>query len=135
MNSRSFEKYKIENVYRFLELKNFALQYPQWVAAASELPSISSPALDGLPHGTDISDPTGNTASLRLRNFSKIRIVESAATLCHGDPYMQKLVLKGVTTEGCTFAWLYSHGYAHCDKMTYYMARRRFYWHLDRLVE
>ena len=64
---------------RYHELKAFCRQYPKWLAEAKSALELSSPKMDGMPRGTDVSDPTERAVEQRERIIEKIDLVERCA--------------------------------------------------------
>lgn len=124
------KKYKLPD-YRFRELRNACLQYPEWKAKVAERTVLSAVDMDGLPHGTNISDPTALSAAACEIEIRKIQIVNKCIRLCCNDATLQNAVLKAVTTPNVTFNWLKMHGYLYHERDAYYLARARFYFELD----
>lgn len=134
MNSRALKRWRIPNRFRVRELKAFAWQYNEWIAALEELPEISAVDNDGMPHGTSISDPVARLAGLREVYQMKVGMVDHCLSHCCGDDSLRKAVRKSVTSPGgLTYAWLKTNGYLHHERDTYYEAVQKFYWILDQL--
>jgi hypothetical protein len=56
---------------RYLELRAFCRQYPQWKVEAASMLGVSGAGLDDMPHGTDTGDPTGRTVERREKLLKK----------------------------------------------------------------
>lgn len=132
MKSNAMRKYKIASKPRFMELYNFAMQYPEWKMKAAEFTELKAVDNDGLPHGSGISDPTADAAASCETELRKIKIVETCAKLCAGNDNLRTAVLKAVTTPGITFKWLKAHNMLFYEKDAFYIARRKFYYLLDK---
>ena len=73
---------------RYHELRAFCRQYGKWLAEAKSALELSSPRYDGMPRGTDVSDPTERAVERREQLQRKIDLVEScAARVANGDWY------------------------------------------------
>lgn len=64
---------------RFNELRNFCRQYDDWKTEANTLLGIRAIKMDGLPHGSGISDPVARAAERRERLLAKMSIIEGCA--------------------------------------------------------
>lgn len=132
MNVRGSAKYRMPSR-RVAELKNFAYQYPSWIEALEEIAELSAPVLDGMPRGTDTSDPVGRLAANRERYRRNIAAVDECIEGSTQDPSLRKAVRIAVTTPRVTFAWLKAQGIIFYERDSYYLAVRRFYWLLDKI--
>lgn len=120
--------------HRYLELKHFCLQYPEWKKEVAEFDGLKGRGFDYI-RGTDIPDPTGNAAVRIVQIKEKIKMVENAATL--SDPTISKFLLKGVT-EGYAFPYLKAVMEIPCERDMYYDRYRRFFYilsHHKQLLE
>lgn len=112
---------------RYLELKNFCLQYKDWKLAIKEIALLKA----HIAQNTSgiLGDPTEQMAIKRLRYERNIQLVEDTAILA--DPTIAKWLLKGVTEN-------YSYEYLHykldlpAGRDLYYDRYRRFFWLLDQ---
>ena len=132
MNVRGSAKYRIQSK-RLAELRNYAYQYSSWIEAVEEVAELSAPVLDGMPRGTDTSDPVGRLAANRERYLRNIRTVDKCIEGCTDDKSLQRAVRKAVTTPRITFEWLKANGMVYYERDAYYIAVRRFYWLLDKI--
>ncbi len=113
--------------YRYLELKNFCLQYPDWkqeLAALTELKAFSQ----NTPSGK-ISDPTFALVLKRERLLENINLIDSTAI--RADEFLSPWIIKGVT-ESYTFEYLHLQLDMPTSRDTYYDRYRRFFWLLDQ---
>lgn len=131
MNVRGIAKYKLSSR-RIAELRNYTYQYPQWIEGLEEIAELSAPVMDGMPRGTDTSDPVGRLAASRERYARNITLVDSCLEECTRDDGLRKAVRIAVTTPRVTYAWLKSQGMVFYERDAYYLAVRRFYWILDK---
>lgn len=109
--------------YRYLELKNFCLQYPEWKMKLKSLNWYGS-AGDG--RGSNVSKPVERMVSMRERYVGYCKLVEQAAI--DADPDIFEWILRGVT-EGIGYSALN----VPCSKDYYYERYRKFFWHLDKV--
>ncbi len=113
--------------YRYLELKNFCLQYGDWQTALKEISFIK--AQFAKETSGPISDPTNNLAAKRMKYEQNIKLIEETAYLA--DPEIAKWIIKGVTEN-------YSYDYLHlkmdlpAGRDLYYDRYRKFFFLLDK---
>lgn len=129
MNTATIRKYKIADKSRSEELVRICWQYRAMLDEMDSL-ATSAPSMDGLPHGTGISDPTHAAAVRRERLRERIRAIERCAHAAGGDCY--KGLLLGVTTRGSSYEWLRINDNIFCGRNQYYGMRSKFFWLLDR---
>lgn len=120
--------------HRFYEIQHMCYQYQEWKDEYETLSNmtVSAVEFDGMPHGTNISDPTGNTGQRLSELSAKIALVEEVAQ--EADPALAKYILKAVTDENVTFNYLQQYMNIPCGKDMYYNKRRRFYWLMSRRI-
>lgn len=113
--------------FRYLELKNFCLQYPDWKLALKEISLLQShPAVTP---SSNVSDPTNKMALYRLRYEENIQLIESVAE--QSDPDLAKWIIKGVT-ESLSYDYLKYQLEIPAGRDMYYDRYRRFFWILDQ---
>ena len=113
--------------YRYLELKNFCLQYPEWkkmILSISEIKTHSQISSAG-----NFSDPTEEVALKRMKYQSLIDLVEQTAY--DSEPSIAKWIVKGVT-ESYTYEYLRYKLDLPAGREMYYDRYRRFFWLLDQ---
>ena len=113
--------------YRYLELKNFCLQYPEWkkfIASITEIKTHSQISSAG-----NFSDPTEEVALKRMKYQSLIDLVEQTAY--DSEPSIAKWIVKGVT-ESYTYEYLRYKLDLPAGREMYYDRYRRFFWLLDQ---
>lgn len=117
--------------YRFLELKYFCLQYPEWKREAAELIRRNSGVIQNeIKKQVEFSDPTGDMA-IRLGCLnSKIALVEEIGFTV--DKEIGEYVLKAVT-EGVSFIKLKTLYEIPCERDMYYDRYRKFFYLLDKM--
>ena len=114
--------------HRYLELKHFCLQYPEWKQRLKEITDIRSS--DTVMPGSDqISNETERIAIERTMLKNKIELVEKMAM--ETDQVLWFYVLQGLTEEA-TYTYLRNAMNIPCGKNMYYDRYRRFFWLLDR---
>ncbi len=132
-NVRPLNKRKYEiSKHRFYELYHFCLQYNDWLQELNLLSEIKSTAFDGMPYGQGYSDRTGNLAIRKSVLKEKCELIEKTAEEADAD--ICKYILKAVTNEGVTYAYLKTVLDIPCGKDLYYNRRRRFYYLLSKKI-
>lgn len=114
--------------HRFYELSHYCMQYNEWKDEYKTLAtqSIKGVAYDGMPHGTDVSNPTETIGMRMVELKNKMEVIEKTAE--ETDPILAKYILKAVTNEDVTFNYLKQFMDMPCEKDMYYDRRRKFYW-------
>lgn len=114
--------------HRFYEIEHHCLQYKEWKDEylALSTQGIKGVDYDGMPHGTNVSNPTENVGMRMAMLKDKIDLVEKTAE--EADPSLAKYILKAVTNEGISFNYLKMVMGIPCEKDMYYNRRRKFYW-------
>ena len=129
MNQRSElspkNKYYISK-YRYLELKNFCLQYPDWKKALTQLSPLK--AHFGKISSGNFSDPTADNAILIDKYQSLISIIDTTAK--QADAFLAPWIIKGVT-ENYSYEYLHLKLEMPTSRDTYYDRYRKFFWILD----
>lgn len=118
--------------YRYMELRYFALQYPEWKRQYAEL-SGSAGLANKRPgelylNGSKLSDRTAEIAIKKKLLFDYMRMVEQSAM--ESDPALGPYVLAAVT-EGLTFTELKTMYDIPCERDMFYDRRRKFFWVLN----
>lgn len=111
---------------RYRELKYFCRQYADKKAKAAEARLPGGQALDGMPHGSAVGDPTARRAEKAMRYARDVELIERCAA--DAAPGYAKELLRNVT-EGTPWEYLPA---ACCGRRQFYELRRRFFWLLDR---
>lgn len=116
--------------HRYLELKHFCLQYPEWKHALSQLNGWESPKneIGGIVPGNIPADPTERQAILRAYYSEWVGLVERCAKKV--DPVIGPYILKGVT-EALSYAQLRARN-CPCGRDVYYELCRKFFWLLSK---
>lgn len=119
--------------YRYLELKNFCLQYPKWCDAVRAFDSMSK-----RPGDIDIfrckngKSPVERCAEAREFYQKRIEMIQKAAETAADD--LAIYILSGVTT-GDSYETVNARMDVPCCRETYYEAYRRFFYILNDLRE
>lgn len=104
--------------------------YPEWRQELEDLTILHSPAMDGMPHSTDVSDSTARNAMRVMRIQDKIQLIEDIVKECCSDslyPYM----LLAVTREGLTWAELQEGGIP-TSRTAFFMMKRQILYEVSR---
>ena len=114
--------------YRYLELKNMCLQYPEW---KKELLVIDSGlySFNFIKTDTDqveFKDPTFRTVEKREELVNKIKAIEDTAKLSGED-------LSAYILECVCFGKSYDVLKAPCGRRQFYERYRKFFWILDKI--
>lgn len=120
--------------YRYLELRYFCLQYPEWCKQYAELNcsnGLTSRSSDRLYlNGSRMTDRTAEIAIQKKLLSDYMRMVEQTAV--ETDPELYPYILKAVT-ENSTFLYLKSSLSIPCERDMFYDRRRKFFWLLNRV--
>lgn len=118
--------------HRYLELKHFCLQYPDWRKRLNEINDISARNIVTTV-SDQISNETERIALERVVLQSKISLIEHTAMETAGNLWI--FLLKGVTEDGVTYVYLRNMYDIPCGRNMYYELYRRFFWLLSRSDE
>lgn len=118
--------------YRFLELKNFCLQFPIWERAYESLTALSQKpeSLEVFKTTGACADPTANCALARVYYSERIAMVVRCARAASDEilaPYLVKAV-----TEGLSYDALKTQTNVPCCRNVYYQMYRKFFWLLNK---
>lgn len=110
---------------RYRELKYFCRQYMEKKAKLEALREPGGLAMDGMPHGSNTSDPTGKRALMALQLARDIALIEETAQEVAGVDWWQMLahVTDGIPVEQLEI---------HQGRNQFYQIRRKFFWLLDQ---
>lgn len=97
------------------------MNYGEYKKRLAELDGRKAFVLDGMPHGTGISDPTSDIAEKRQRLQAKIDLIED--TVRKVDAALYEWLLLGVTTDA-SYKYLRDSLGMPCGK-DYYIKRYR----------
>lgn len=77
---------------RYKELLSFCRQYPTWLAEARGALDLTAQNMDGMPHGSGISNPVAAAAEARDKVLRKIELVERCARTAAGGEWYQAII-------------------------------------------
>lgn len=120
--------------HRYYEIVHFCLQYKEWKDEYTALSNqgIRAVEYDGMPHGTEVGQPTESMAVRLAQLRDKIDVVEK--TVMDTEPELAIYLLNAVTNEGVTYNYLRQIMGIPCGKNVYYEARRKFYWLMSQKI-
>ena len=113
--------------YRYLELKNFCLQYPEWKKTLNEITEIKTHLR--ISTSGNFSNPTEDIALKKLKYQEMIELIEKTAE--EADPQITKWIVRGVT-ESLSYEFLHYKLDLPAGREMYYDRYRRFFWLLDQ---
>ena len=113
--------------FRYLELKNFCLQYPDWKISVHSIDPVQSQSLK--PVSGMISDPTHSFAVKQLEMQEKISLIDTCANLA--EPSIAYWIIKGVT-QNYSYEYLKYKLELPAGRDYYYDRYRKFFWILDQ---
>ena len=126
------DKYKISG-YRFRELYYFCLQYEEWRAAINDIQPIKGISYSGVPSSGVPGNRTMHAAIESAEYARKCAAVEAAARAA--DPELYEYIMYAVTHDNVTFNFLKNQKNIPCERDRYYNSRRKFYFHLDKILK
>ena len=116
--------------HRYLELKHFCLQYPEWKEEYSRLQlTLSSRPMEIHRDERQFVDPTAELAIRRSKLLTQMRMIEQAALAADGD--LAHYILLAVT-NGVSWEFLKTRQDIPCCRETYYDRYRKFFWCLNK---
>jgi len=117
--------------HRFLELKHFCLQYPEWKARYLEFDSMVRYG-GGEIRSSDVPDPVAYAAEKREKYLKLMELVEQTAIAADADLY--QYIINAVA-YGISFVTLQTKYEIPCGKDLFYDRYRKFFWLLDKVRE
>lgn len=133
-NVRTLNKNKYNiNKFRFKELYYFCLQYDEWRESLDDMRNtLKGMQYSAMPSSGNPGDPTMKAAIECAEISKKCAAVEAAARAA--DPDLYEFLLYAVTHENISFNLLKVQKDIPCERDRYYDSRRKFYFHLDKLL-
>ena len=126
------DKYNI-NKFRFKELYYFCLQYDEWRESLDDMRNtLKGMQYSAMPSSGNPGDPTMKAAIECAEISKKCAVVDAAARAA--DPDLYEFLLYAVTHENISFNLLKVQKDIPCERDRYYDSRRKFYFHLDKLL-
>ena len=109
---------------------HFCMNYGEYKKQLAELDGQKALVLDGMPHGTETSDPTAVIAEKRAKLQGKIDIIENA--IREVDASLYDYLLLGVTTDA-SYGYLSDLGMP-CGKDYYIKRYREIYYKIAKEI-
>lgn len=116
---------------RFLELKHFCLQYPEWKAKYADCNSMVYYGAREI-RSTDIPDPVAHAVELREKYFRLMEMVEQTAIAADSDLYEWLIRAVGF---GISYTTLRTKYDMPAGRDMFYDRYRKFFWLLDKVRE
>ena len=115
----------------FYTAYHYALQYDDWKREYASLDGgVGAVKMDGMPHSTDVGDPTPNIGIRRAELADKMRLIED--TVKEVDAILYPWLIVAVTKEDINYNYLQTMMRIPCGKNMYYNKRRQFYYILSK---
>lgn len=111
----------------FYTAYHYALQYDDWKCEYNALDgAVGAVKVDGMPHSTEVGNPTPSIGMRRAELAEKMRLIED--TVREVDEFLYPWLIVAVTKEGVNFNYLQTMMNIPCCKNVYYNKRRHFYY-------
>ena len=128
--------------HRFYEIEHHCLQYKEWEDEylALSTQGVSGVDYDGMPHGTNVGDPTASAGARLAVLKQKMDLVEETVReidneiVKKGNKTIFNHLLVAVTNEGISYNYLDMVMGIPVGEKTYYAARRKFYWLMSQKI-
>ena len=111
---------------------SFCYAYKDMKRRLKDLDGMHSHEQDGMPRGTDTSDPTAEEAMKRMKLQDNIDIIEHA--VIDTDPFLYDWLLEGITKRNVSYSYLKAKKQIPCGKNTYSELRRQVYWRVAERI-
>lgn len=112
--------------YEYRMVVNFCLSYYSVRERLAGLGGIRAQALDGMPHGTDTSDPTAREALQKIRLQEKIALIEGTVREVAGD-YLYQPMLAAITRDDITIDQILARYRVPMGRNQFLELRRKIY--------
>jgi hypothetical protein len=123
--------YRLEK-HRYLELRHFCLQYPQWKRQYLQIDGYFPVVNNEVKSMFSNDSLTEKAAEARIYLKNRIEMVENACK--RASPEFYGYLLEAVTTDK-SYVYLRQVRGIPCCKDIYYVLYRRFFWILDAARE
>lgn len=117
--------------YEYRMVVNFCLSYMDNKSRLANMGGVRAQVLDGMPHGTDLSDPTQREAFIRSWLQAKIDLVESTVRDVCGDT-IYPAMLVAVTRENITIDQIMALYGVPMGRKQFIELRRKVYWTMSK---
>lgn len=115
--------------HRYLELKHFCLQYPEWKKRYRELEETIQRSSSIIKPNDICTDSVSEIATEMVLLKEKMELVENTAK--ENDPELWTYILEAVT-KGCTYEYFQTQKDIPCCRDTFYSRYRKYFWELNR---
>lgn len=119
--------------YKYRTVVNFCLQYHELKDELRSIDGWHSGSNDGMPHGTNTSDPVANDAIRRAEIQKKIDIIEESVRECVTG-IMQEYVLKAITNEYVGYQYLNTMFNIPMGQRQFSELRRKVYYQISKKI-
>lgn len=116
--------------YEYRTVVNFCLSYWAVREKLAGMGGIKAQAMDGMPHSTDVSDPTQREALQRLRLKEKIEIIETTVREVAGE-YLYYPMLISITKDDITIEQIMARYQVPMGRRQFIELRRKVYYEMS----
>lgn len=117
---------------KFKTVVAFCLSYDELKAELKDLDGRHSKKQDGMPRGSETSDPTSKEAEARIKVENKIKLIEETVMECSGH-VLYPFMMMAVTKEEIGWAWLEANQIP-VHRTTYIELRRKIYFEMSKRI-
>lgn len=115
--------------YAYRELYYFCLQYPEKKQRLNELRNpLRGQGYNGMPHSTDVGDPTGEAAVKAAMLAKDVELIEQ--TVIQADSGIYSALLDNVA-----YGTPYEYLKVPCGRRQFYESRKKFFFLMNRAHE
>ena len=119
--------------YEYKTVVNFCFQYQDLKTKLDALDGQHAVVNDGMPHGTDTSDPTFSEATKRMEISEKIDVIEKTTKSCAGSA-LYPFMLMAITDETCTYNYLRQNYDIPMGHRQFSELRRKIYYNIAKRI-
>lgn len=124
MRRERYNYYTGKNINR-ITARYYAMRYNIWLEEYNSLKdSVGAIAADGMPHGTNIGDPTGRLAERRVELRQKMELIENTAK--ESDPDFCKWIMKHAV-DGVSYEYMNLNDGLYCSRRCFFRKMNKFY--------
>ena len=117
----------------FYTAYHYALQYDDWKREYNALDgAVGAVKVDGMPHGSEVGNPTSTIGIRRAELAEKMRVIEE--TVKEVDEALFPWLIVAVTKEDINYNYLLTMMRIPCSRNVYYGLRRQFYYRLCKKI-
>ena len=119
--------------YEYRTVVNYCLSYWSTRERLASMGGIRAQALDGMPHGTDLRDPTQREALVRMWLHDKIELIETTVRDVAGD-VLYEAMMASVTRDDITMEQIIARYSVPMGRKQFINLRRKVYWELAKHI-